>query len=102
MFNYRGGQNVKSGFYWNLAKWEIVTVEKGRGILPGGEEHRYIKLPILLMIGCAPVMGAIYVIFLPLMGFALILGLGGKKLVEVLHKAATEVKETVRRAHQRV
>ena len=95
MFNYRGGNRVRSGFYWNLGKWEIVTIGKEGGTLPESEGHRYVKLPVLVLLLVAPWMGLVYVIFLPFIGFALLFGLAGKKLARSLVKAVAKVKAIV-------
>ena len=96
MLNYRGGQNVKSGFYWNLKKWEIVIIEKGAGLLPGSETDRYLKVPVLLFMCAAPILGLLYVVFLPLLGFAMVFRLVARKSMQFLGKAITELRALVR------
>lgn len=98
MRNYRGGQNVKSGFYWNLKGWEIVIIEKGAGLLPGSETDRYLKLPVLLFMCGAPILGLLYVVFLPLLGFVLVFRLVARKILQGLGKAITELRTMVRSA----
>ena len=100
MLNYYGGQTVKGGFYWNLEKWEIVIIENGRGVLPGVEAYRYIKLPTLLFVCCAPLMGLLYVVFLPFIGLAMALGLAGRKIAHLLRKAFAELRTLVHRAQR--
>ena len=67
-----GGRTVPPGFYWNRAEWQVVTVSKGDGVLPGGGEERYFRIPTFTMLLLAPVMGALLVVFLPFIGFALL------------------------------
>lgn len=69
----KGGTRVPAGFYFNTKSWEIVTVS-GRtgGGLPGDAKAHYLKIPAVLMLAAAPVLGAGFVIFLPLVGFALL------------------------------
>lgn len=88
---YRGGNRVTAGLYWSLAKWDIVTVPKNGEVLPGGPEHRYLGVSIALLLALAPVIGGLYVIFLPFIGFALVLGYAGRKAVEALRRASAEV-----------
>lgn len=95
MLRHHGGSRVKCGFYWNLAKWEIVTVPKEGGILPGALEHRYVRVPILLLLAFAPVMGGLYVTFLPFIGFAMVLGYAGRKTGEAIRRAFMEVMAAV-------
>jgi hypothetical protein len=69
----RGGETVKAGFYWHAAGWEIVPVSGQGGPLPGTHEDRYVRVPTLGMLVLAPVMGGLFVVFLPLIGFALLI-----------------------------
>jgi hypothetical protein len=88
MTRYHGNDTVKPGFYWNPARWEITTIAGKGGALPGNEEVNYhrVAMPLILLLG--PTMGAAYVIFLPLIGFALFFGFLGKKALPHLHRAA--------------
>ena len=74
MFTYTGGETVSGGFYWNRGTWHLENVEGKRGTLPGGAETRYIWVPTLAMLVLAPIMGGLFVVFLPFIGFALMLG----------------------------
>lgn len=87
MARYHGSGRVKAGFYWSPSRWEIITVPKGGGTLPGGEELNYFRLPISLILLLGPLMGALYVIFLPFIGFCLFFGFVGKKLFLFLSRA---------------
>ena len=74
--NTTGGSKVPAGFYFNKSNWEIVTVSgKKGGLLPGDAKADYLKIPAVAMLAAAPVLGAAFVVFLPVIGFAL-LGLG--------------------------
>lgn len=95
MLNHQGGTRVKCGYYWNPAKWEIVTIPREGGLLPGGPEHRYLRLPILVLLMLAPVMGGFYVVFLPFIGFFMVLRLAGRKTAEALQRGFVEVMATL-------
>jgi hypothetical protein len=69
---YQGGANVKGGFYWDTARREFVTVEGKNGMLPGGPTQKYVKVPGLLFVPLALVLGALFVVFLPLIGLAMV------------------------------
>ncbi len=77
-----GGNEVKAGFYWNLAKWELVTLSGNGGTLPGNADDRYIKVPMLAFLFIAPVMGGLYAFFLPFIGFAMLFAFLGRKAGE--------------------
>ena len=78
MFNYTGGETVKGGFYWNRGTWHLENVEGKTGTLPGDGSTRYLWIPTLLMLVLAPMMGGLFVVFLPFVGFALLFGALGK------------------------
>ncbi|HQQ79311.1 MAG TPA: hypothetical protein PLB01_18320, partial [Thermoanaerobaculia bacterium] len=68
-----GGSKVKAGFYFNKNNWEIVTVSgKKGGVLPGDAKADYLRVPAVAMLAGAPVLGAAFVVFLPVIGFALL------------------------------
>ena len=67
-----GGRTVAPGLYWSFAEWQVVTVSGKAAALPGGAEERYLRIPTLGMLLLAPVMGALLVVFLPFLGFALL------------------------------
>ncbi len=73
-----GGTPAKKGFYLNLNNKEIVTLEEN-GMLPGPENARYIRIPLLVMLIGGPVMGLLYVIFLPFISFAMVLSVAFQK-----------------------
>jgi hypothetical protein len=93
MARYHGNETVNPGFYWNPAKWEITTIEKKGAPLPGGEEMNYHRIPLLLVLLLGPIMGAAYVIFLPLIGFGLFFGFLGKKALAHANRVAGKLTE---------
>jgi hypothetical protein len=74
-----GGTAAKSGFYWNLGKWEMTLVPKQGGILPGDASDKYIRMPVVGLLVLAPMMGAAYAMFLPFIGFAMLFTFLGRK-----------------------
>ena len=80
MTKHNGGNAVKAGFYWNLKKWEMVTLSGAGGTLPGATEDRYLKVPIVAFLFVAPVMGGLYAFFLPFIGFAMLAAFVGRKV----------------------
>jgi hypothetical protein len=73
MITYEGGTTVKSGFYWDVRSWSLVTRSGQGGVLPGGADRRYLKVPIPMLLLLAPLMGGLYVMFLPFIGFAMVI-----------------------------
>ncbi|MGD0835142.1 MAG: hypothetical protein ABSB49_00690 [Polyangia bacterium] len=66
------GTLVKGGFYFNRDAWDLVAVNGKEGVLPGTEGQRCLRVPVWAMLGLAPVLGGLFVVFLPLIGFALV------------------------------
>jgi hypothetical protein len=90
----KGGSKVPAGFYFNKKSWEIVTVSGKRGgVLPGDAKTEYLRIPAIAMLAAAPVLGAAFVIFLPVIGFTLFAGAALKKAAR---PAATPAEAHVR------
>lgn len=100
MKRHHGGTEVRPGFYWSLGEWSVVTVSRTSGTLPGGAEQRYVKVPAPLLLLLAPLMGGLYVMFLPFIGFAVALGFAGAKVSRALERAFAGLIATVSPAWQ--
>lgn len=96
MTRYHGEDRVKGGLYWNLTRWQIVTIDGDGGVLPGEAETRYVRVPALMMLVLGPIMGGLYVMFLPFIGFAMILGTGGAKLLAMAHMTGYHAEDKVK------
>ena len=79
MTTYTGTQDVDPGLYVNTGSLRLTSVER-RGALPGAASERYRRVPMLVMLLVAPLLGLAFVIFLPFIGFAVMLRLLGEKL----------------------
>lgn len=66
MTGYHGGQIVKGGIYLKRATWELESVARGGGNLPGNKEARYSRMPLPVVMAVGPLMGLAYVISLPI------------------------------------
>ena len=66
------GTLVKGGFYFNRDKLDLITVSGKEGLLPGAEGQRFLRMPVLAVLLLAPVLGGLFVMFMPLVGFALV------------------------------
>jgi hypothetical protein len=74
-----GGQRVKGGNYWNFTTGDRITMD-GPGLLPGGRDTVYFKLPPLVLLALAPILGLAYAVFLPAIGIGMALMVIGRKL----------------------
>jgi hypothetical protein len=86
-----GGTKVQPGFYWNAGDWRIVTVDGTEGVLPGGHEEKYVRVPAAGMLALAPVLGLSFVIFLPFVGFAMVLTQVGKRGMTLARNVAARL-----------
>ncbi|MDP3718268.1 MAG: hypothetical protein Q8T13_10935 [Acidobacteriota bacterium] len=89
MTTYTGNQIVEPGLYYAVAPLKLTTVDE-RGPLPGGDTRTYYRVPMLVMLALAPLLGLAFVIFLPFIGFAMVFRLAGEKALEVGGRAATQ------------
>jgi hypothetical protein len=95
MARYPGGTQVGSGYYWNPRTWAVVPVARGGGALPGGSADRWMRMPLLAVVFVVPVLGGLFVVFLPFIGFALFLHAIARKVAGVFRKGATDLASTV-------
>lgn len=91
MARHGGGTRVKAGFYWRPAHWETVTISGEGGVLPGAPEERFYRVPVLAMLLLAPIMGGLFVVFLPVIGFGVLLQHLGRKAYAASHEAALQL-----------
>jgi hypothetical protein len=96
MKELKGGTKVPGGFYFHRGNWEITVVKGEKGVLPGNDETTWVRIPTLAMLAGAPVMGGLFVVFLPFLGFAMLFNHLGKKAASGLRRAADEVGAAVR------
>lgn len=90
-----GGTAVRSGYYWNLGKWEVIPVEKNGGQLPGGRGDKFLRIPILVVLALLPMLGGLFVVFLPVIGFALTLYAATRPIVGLFQRSARDLAATV-------
>ena len=95
MAKYTGGMQVSGGYYWNPKNWEVEVVPSEGGRLKGAAEARYVKVPFPLLFVIVPLLGALFLMFLPFIGFALFAYAIAKKLAGGVTQGATELASTV-------
>lgn len=82
MRTFNGGENVKGGYYFNLREWRLDVIDGAGGLLaaPG----RYVRIPVLLMLALAPLMGFAFVMLIPFIGLAVVIEHGGRWLYKTV------------------
>lgn len=73
MLKQQAGDTVKAGFYWRMAQWQILTLAEDGETLPGHAGETFYRIPAFALLLLAPVMGALFVMFLPFIGIAMVL-----------------------------
>lgn len=95
MARYDGGTQVESGYYWNPGRWAIEVVPPEGGRLPGAAAAGYVKVPFAALFVIVPLLGAVFLMFLPLIGFALFGQAVVKRVTGGVRKGATELAATI-------
>lgn len=89
MTTYTGTQNVEAGLYYTVRPFTLTTMDQ-KGPLPGADDRTYTRVPMILMLALAPLLGLAFVIFLPFIGFAMVARIAGEKAVEFGGQLATQ------------
>lgn len=95
MARYCGGSLATSGYYWNPRRWSITPIPRPGGFLPGGPEERYLKVPAVAVLVLMPLLGGLFVVFLPVIGFALVAYALARKVVALARGGAADLAGTV-------
>ncbi len=83
MLKYKGGHKAGKGTYWNLSTGNRIDIAD-ESALPGDNKSTYIRFPPSVMLLLGPILGLVYVIFLPIIAIATVIILGGGKLLRVM------------------
>lgn len=70
MTRYTGGTQVAGGYYWNPRSWSVEVVPQEGAKLPGAASAHYLRVPFLALFVVVPLMGAGFLMSLPVIGFA--------------------------------
>ncbi len=68
MTKYYGGHKVKPGMYLNLRNGELVEPFGTDLVLPGTDITRYVKVPMAIAVVGGPLVGLVFIIFVPAVG----------------------------------
>ena len=95
MARHIGGNPARSGYYWHPRKWSITPIPRPGGILPGGAADHYLRVPALVALLLMPILGGLFVVFLPVIGFALLFYALAKKATALVSGGAADLASTV-------
>ena len=89
------GTEVRSGHYFCLGNWKLVTMPTDGEPLPDEGGGPYVHLPVVAVLLLAPVMGGAFVLFLPFIGFYLVTVTAARRAARALSGSAAEVAAVV-------
>jgi len=90
MKRYTGTETVPPGLYFNLRQVAFKSLDE-EGPLPGTRDDVWRAVPTLMLLLVGPVMGLAFVVFLPLICFAMVgwlLGIKSARLAAAVARAA--------------
>ena len=91
---YESGCAVLSGYYLDAASWHVAPVAHDGDRLPAGR-GRWMRVPTALAVTLAPVLGAAFVVFLPVIGILVTLQAIASAMASACHRSATDLAATV-------
>ena len=91
---YESGTAVLNGYYLNASRWSVTPVAHDGERLPAGA-GRWMRIPTAAALALVPVLGAAFLVFLPLIGFLVTLHAIASLVVSAIHGSATELAATV-------
>ena len=90
MTTFESNAAVKSGYYFNPITMNLLPVERDGGRLPN-EKGKWIAVPTVLALALTPVLGALFLMFLPMIGFVLCAEAAGKKIAGAFATSAGDL-----------
>ena len=91
---YESGSKVPSGYYFNAARWHVEPIANDGGALPAGN-GRWMKVPTVAALLLVPILGATFLMFLPLIGFVLLAHAMATKVLNLFHASASDLAATM-------
>ena len=95
MRTYTANQNVDPGLYFNLTRFHVESVDRV-GPLPRTDSDVYRRVPMVVMLALAPLLGLAFVMSFPFLGFAMVGRLLAAKTAEAATGAATAAVRVLR------
>jgi hypothetical protein len=95
MARFNGGSSVPGGYYWNPRRGSVTPVREDGDVLPGTPADRYVRIHWLAALLLAPIVGGLFVVFLPFIGFAMLFQWAFRKLTGTAREGARDLAATV-------
>jgi hypothetical protein len=91
---YESGSAVLSGYYFNPAGWHVEPIAIDGDRLPSGHGG-WMRVPTAAALLLVPVLGAAFLIFLPLIGFVVALQALAAPVLKAFRGSATDLAATM-------
>lgn len=94
MTTYQSGSAVRSGYYFNAARWHVEPIANDGDKLPESAGS-WMKVPTIAALALVPILGATFLMFLPLIGFIMLFRAIGASFIRVFSASATDLAATM-------
>ena len=91
---YESGSAVRSGYYFNAARWHVEPIANDGGKLPQ-TPGSWSKVPTVAALLLVPILGATFLMFLPLIGFVMLFKALGASALRVFRASAADLAVTM-------
>jgi hypothetical protein len=91
---YKSGSAVNSGYYFNAVRWQVEPIAKDGDKLPEGKGE-WMKVATPVALALVPILGATFLMFMPMIGFILFIQAMASPIVKVFNRGATDLAATV-------
>lgn len=91
---FKSGSAVKSGYYFNASGWALEPVARDGERLPDGKGE-WMPIPTVAALLLTPILGATFLMFLPLVGFFLAFQAIAAPIVHMLRGSAKDLAATM-------
>jgi hypothetical protein len=90
MTKFESNATVKAGYYFNPIAMKIVPVQRDGERLPN-EKGSWLAIPTFAALALTPLLGALFLMFLPMIGFVLFAQAAGVKVAGLFRGGAGEL-----------
>ena len=94
MTTYQSGAAVQSGYYFNPVRWHVEPIANDGGKLPD-VPGSWMKVPTIAALLLVPILGATFLMFLPLIGFIMLFRALGASVLRVFRASASDLAATM-------
>ena len=91
MTKLSAGTPVKRGYYFSMKNWSVYPIEKDGTTLKGETGEQFIPVPLPVAVMLAPALGAIFLMFMPFIGFYLTAQTLLRPVTRGFKKSTTEI-----------